>query len=194
MRCLPFLLACALFASADQMTYDRAHVDLGDVELCGLEADVLFFPSIADPIGCLERWRGRSEILVSIGDCDGVPPLDKLSARGWVLTDAGALEPLEVERGNLGEGMYGPGVGFGFADDGTSSIIAVVIELDGVVSSFRLPGAPDACPACGATCVEIVYGKPGAALIERAEAGEVFLGGCDLREERWHCPACNTDH
>jgi hypothetical protein len=50
------------------------------------------------------------------------------------------------------------------------------------------------CPNCGAKAVvRIVYGYPGAALIERAERGEVMLGGCCLSahgDPTRGCPDC----
>jgi len=46
------------------------------------------------------------------------------------------------------------------------------------------------CPVCGEKGMPVVYGKPGKELIEKAKRGEVELGGCFMRSEHWHCPAC----
>merc|ERR1711976_377803 len=48
------------------------------------------------------------------------------------------------------------------------------------------------CPKCNSLdIVEIVYGRPGSELMAKAEAGEVFLGGCDMsKEETHHCNQC----
>jgi hypothetical protein len=56
----------------------------------------------------------------------------------------------------------------------------------------RTRGKP-ACPACGSKQVQpIVYGLPGPELIERAERGEVALGGCIVFPENpeWQCALC----
>ena len=39
---------------------------------------------------------------------------------------------------------------------------------------------PERCASCGQTLVPIVYGMPSTGLMERAERGEVVLGGCTL--------------
>ena len=51
------------------------------------------------------------------------------------------------------------------------------------------------CPACGsADRVPIVYGYPTHETAERAERGEVALGGCLIHDlnPRWRCKACGA--
>jgi hypothetical protein len=45
---------------------------------------------------------------------------------------------------------------------------------------------------CQAKMAPIVYGYPGAGLMEAAERGEVVLGGCVIwpNQPRWKCPTC----
>ncbi|EAR98148.1 hypothetical protein TTHERM_00343470 (macronuclear) [Tetrahymena thermophila SB210] len=45
------------------------------------------------------------------------------------------------------------------------------------------------CPKCNSRekVVKIVYGKPGAVLIEQADRKEVFLGGCRISENPEKC-------
>ncbi len=46
------------------------------------------------------------------------------------------------------------------------------------------------CPRCGnPTGIRIAYGLPGSELIERAERGEIALGGCMIRPDspEWRC-------
>ena len=50
------------------------------------------------------------------------------------------------------------------------------------------------CPQCGAKDgVRIVYGKPGRELIDKAERGEIALGGCIVTDNdpQWACKTCN---
>lgn len=54
---------------------------------------------------------------------------------------------------------------------------------------------PEHCPVCGsARVVDIVYGLPGPELLEFAEAGHVWLGGCCVSEADpdWCCLDCRT--
>jgi ribosomal protein S27AE len=56
--------------------------------------------------------------------------------------------------------------------------------------------AGDVCPECGdGNVIPIVYGKPGNELIEKAERGEVKLGGCVMSEDspHWHCAECGNE-
>ena len=46
------------------------------------------------------------------------------------------------------------------------------------------------CPTCGQKMVPIVYGLPGPELFERAERGEIILGGCMPEPTRWGCAHC----
>jgi hypothetical protein len=60
------------------------------------------------------------------------------------------------------------------------------------------PGSrpPAPCPRCGSTdTVRIAYGYPGPEMIEAAERGEVFLGGCCImgNDPTRHCRACEHD-
>ncbi|WP_018350311.1 hypothetical protein [Longispora albida] len=47
------------------------------------------------------------------------------------------------------------------------------------------------CPDCGEASIPIMYGMPSYEAFQRAEAGELALGGCVVFEDapRWRCPA-----
>lgn len=52
------------------------------------------------------------------------------------------------------------------------------------------------CPACNEeTGVEIVYGMPSEDLANKAELGEVVLGGCVIEPNQpyYHCKACGFE-
>jgi len=47
-----------------------------------------------------------------------------------------------------------------------------------------------ACPRCGSTSLEVVFGLPGMELFEAADRGEVVLGGCSIidgEDEQFEC-------
>jgi len=52
-----------------------------------------------------------------------------------------------------------------------------------------------ACPKCQASekVIPIVYGKPGPVLMERADKGEIILGGCCITDDSpsYHCKTCD---
>ena len=51
------------------------------------------------------------------------------------------------------------------------------------------------CPSCGSPDrIPIAYGLPTQETVERADRGEVLLGGCLVHDEapRWQCRACGT--
>ena len=51
---------------------------------------------------------------------------------------------------------------------------------------------PRKCPHCGGKVVSIIYGEPSHELFEKADRGEVILGGCcisDLSPD-WQCVSC----
>ena len=53
------------------------------------------------------------------------------------------------------------------------------------------------CPQCGSEeYIPIVYGRPGTELQEKAERGEVILGGCIVTPDRnlFHCKECGTEY
>ena len=52
------------------------------------------------------------------------------------------------------------------------------------------------CPNCGNKMVEIVYGMPAPETFEKAEKGEVFLGGCMIEDDRpeYHCNNCRRNY
>lgn len=53
-----------------------------------------------------------------------------------------------------------------------------------------------ACPTCGSRDrVPIIYGLPTSQTTERADRGQVALGGCLFGENspRWKCQACGTE-
>ena len=52
------------------------------------------------------------------------------------------------------------------------------------------------CPKCGsAKNIPIVYGRPSTELMEKAERGEVALGGCIITPDRnlYKCKVCRTE-
>ena len=54
------------------------------------------------------------------------------------------------------------------------------------------------CPQCGAVeVIPIVYGFPlaGSGLMQAADAGEVFLGGCVVHDDQpyWRCQVCGFE-
>jgi hypothetical protein len=56
--------------------------------------------------------------------------------------------------------------------------------------------AGDVCPECGSeNVIPIVYGKPGEELIEKAERGEVKLGGCVVTDDSpyRYCAECGNE-
>ena len=49
------------------------------------------------------------------------------------------------------------------------------------------------CPECGSeNSIPIVYGRPGTELLEKAERGEVWLGGCVPEDYHYYCKDCET--
>ena len=62
-------------------------------------------------------------------------------------------------------------------------------------------GNPDKCPKCGEKVVSIVYGLPMGELFEKAERGEVVLGGCCIAVDEngrimmpeWACVGCGCE-
>ncbi|AMD16874.1 hypothetical protein TL18_01765 [Methanobrevibacter sp. YE315] len=53
----------------------------------------------------------------------------------------------------------------------------------------------EVCPDCGGPLLPIIWGYPNPKLLEKAERGEVFLGGCDipLFYTNYHCKKCNNE-
>jgi len=56
--------------------------------------------------------------------------------------------------------------------------------------------APE-CTKCksNSAVIPIIIGRPGKELIEKAERGEVKLGGCCMGEDmkHWYCKTCSTE-
>ena len=51
------------------------------------------------------------------------------------------------------------------------------------------------CPVCGSEeYIPIIYGRPGTELLEKAERGEVILGGCIPGDHHYRCKDCETDY
>ncbi|MGH9023300.1 MAG: hypothetical protein ACRDV9_09415 [Acidimicrobiia bacterium] len=50
----------------------------------------------------------------------------------------------------------------------------------------------ESCPQCGAQMIPIVYGFPTGATFEKAERGEVHIGGCVIMPDnpQFHCKNC----
>ncbi|WP_405162943.1 hypothetical protein OG203_42890 [Nocardia sp. NBC_01499] len=51
------------------------------------------------------------------------------------------------------------------------------------------------CPKCGAAMTPIMYGYPSSISFDRAERGEIVLGGCVITPDSpdWACRTCRTD-
>ena len=66
-------------------------------------------------------------------------------------------------------------------------------------SCQRLPSVDDTqstvkCPYCGSTeGIPIQYGMPTQATQERARRGEIWLGGCCMRADYFHCKNCGQN-
>ena len=64
---------------------------------------------------------------------------------------------------------------------------------------FNKNSKPSKCPVCGGNVVPIVYGMPFEDLEEKADRGEVVLGGCCIALDehgrnmnpRWACTNCD---
>ncbi len=64
---------------------------------------------------------------------------------------------------------------------------------------FKQNLKPGICPICGGKVVPIVYGMPTVELEEKADRGEVVLGGCCLAvdengrsiDPKWACINCD---
>ena len=53
------------------------------------------------------------------------------------------------------------------------------------------------CPNCGNNMVDIIYGLVKYDIGQKAEKGEVFLGGCVIKEEKppiYHCNNCERSY
>lgn len=52
------------------------------------------------------------------------------------------------------------------------------------------------CPFCNETMLEYVYGFPTSKLLERADAGEILLGGCGVYEYNptHYCSHCQEQY
>lgn len=49
------------------------------------------------------------------------------------------------------------------------------------------------CPACKSSkIISIIYGDPDETLVERANRGDLFLGGCIRKKERNYCKNCKN--
>lgn len=51
---------------------------------------------------------------------------------------------------------------------------------------------PRKCPHCGGKVVSILYGFPSGEAFEKAERGEIVLGGCCITDlmPQWQCTGC----
>lgn len=52
------------------------------------------------------------------------------------------------------------------------------------------------CPNCGNKLIPIEYGMPAPETFEKAEKGEVFLGGCMVEDIQpvYHCNTCRRNY
>lgn len=76
----------------------------------------------------------------------------------------------------------------------TDIVESDVAETEAEVEVTENTGA--VCPECGsANVIPIIYGKPGQELVERAERGEVKLGGCVISRESPfnYCKDCKAE-
>lgn len=55
--------------------------------------------------------------------------------------------------------------------------------------------ASKVCERCGTALVPVVYGMPGPEMSDRADRGEIILGGCNIRpgQKSMDCPNCRGD-
>ena len=51
------------------------------------------------------------------------------------------------------------------------------------------------CPICGSELIPIVYGMPGPEMLNKAERGEIYLGGCVVTPDdpKYYCDACDRE-
>lgn len=62
------------------------------------------------------------------------------------------------------------------------------------IDSIKPMEKTEVCPDCGGELIPIVYGFPSPEIMEKAERGEVSLGGCVLPGfGNYHCKSCNED-
>jgi hypothetical protein len=80
------------------------------------------------------------------------------------------------------------------------SLAAILVVFAAVlIAGCGAPAAGDegqTCVQCGShEVIPIVYGLPDAELLEQAEAGEIWLGGCVVEEDSpvWHCSDCGHE-
>ena len=52
------------------------------------------------------------------------------------------------------------------------------------------------CPKCKGKLLDIVYGMPSPELFDKAENGEVYLGGCCILKNnpKYFCPKCHIEY
>ena len=64
------------------------------------------------------------------------------------------------------------------------------------MSIVNVTRKPCKCPNCGGKLIPIIYGEPTLETFEKAERGEVKLGGCCIHAEgdpQWACSECDTE-
>ena len=62
------------------------------------------------------------------------------------------------------------------------------------ISAVETPEHTIKCPYCGSTeWIPIRYGMPTQAGQERARRGEIWLGGCCVRPDYFHCKKCGRN-
>ena len=62
-------------------------------------------------------------------------------------------------------------------------------QTTNITDVFRKPRK---CPHCGGKVVPIIYGEPRNEVFEKADRGEVVLGGCGITAHmpQWQCTGC----
>lgn len=67
--------------------------------------------------------------------------------------------------------------------------MAIYLKIIGFMRRLRILK----CPKCKSNkVIPIVYGLFGPEGAEIAERGEIELGGCKVRDERWSCSKCGN--
>ena len=68
-------------------------------------------------------------------------------------------------------------------------------QKDAALDANFVGSKPETCPFCGGKVIPIVYGEPSEEIFEKADKGEVKLGGCILtgQDADWACAECGQE-
>ena len=74
--------------------------------------------------------------------------------------------------------------------------VPVIAEADELIMNIFYDGSSVVCPNCGKKMLDIVYGMPAPETIEKAKRGELFLGGCMIKDNQpeYHCNICRRSY